>query len=576
MIWWTSQPSRARSERIAIAELEDRCAWLDKVSWRLTKDLTLCADFEIDRNGEGIALTIAYSSFFPDTPPQVRPRDDVRLSGHQYGAGGELCLEYRPDNWDPSYTGAMMIESAFRLLAGEAPPPGEEAEVPDAHRTTLGQDIRNTNLRFVLPEDARKELAEIPLAKIVEAEIVEHFIAGRWLAHLWRLGSEGEYWDAAGRSPKFRIRKGVFVRLDASFTGTVKAEYDFVDAIISVAGREDLSDRLAQSADELVVIVECDGTVRMMSLGAGEGRRKVYNYRTVRAPNAADRLPQAYKRLAQASVAVVGCGSAGSKIAASLARAGVGRFVLVDGDVLFADNLVRNDLGWTAVGLNKPDAVKARIADINPAAAVGSFRVGLGTQESSTQTDAALVAIGGCDVVIDATAEPQVFNLCAAAARYEKKTLVWGEVFAGGIGGLIARLHPDRDPIPHAARRQIHQWCDDRGVDPPQGSAVQYRLDLPEGAPPVIADDADVAIIASHMTRMALDALTSEETNYPQSAYAIGLKAGWIFEAPFDTWPIALVPEGEWGPERDANLTEELEALAHELFPVAKDVGDEP
>src|SRR5690606_11584845 len=113
------------------------------------------------------------------------------------------------------------------LLAGEAPPAGEAAQVPDAHRTTIGQDIRNTSLRFVLPEDARKALAEIPLAKIVDAEIVEHFTAERWLAHPWRIGSEGEYWDAAGRTPKFRIRRGVFVRLDASFTGKVKAEYDF-------------------------------------------------------------------------------------------------------------------------------------------------------------------------------------------------------------------------------------------------------------------------------------------------------------------------------------------------------------
>ena len=40
----------------------------------------------------------------------------------------------------------------------------------------------------------------------------------------------------------------------------------------------------------------------------------------------------------------------GSKLAASLARSGVRRFVLVEEDVLLPENLVRNDLDWRDVG----------------------------------------------------------------------------------------------------------------------------------------------------------------------------------------------------------------------------------
>lgn len=105
----------------------------------------------------------------------------------------------------------------------------------------------------------------------------------------------------------------------------------------------------------------------------------------------------------------------------------------------------------------------------------------------------------------------------------------------------------------------------------PEGTAVQYGLSLEE-RPPLIADDADVSVIAAHMTRMALDALTRKDTAFPHPAYAVGLKTEWIFEAPFDTWPISLVPEGEWGPQKEENAEEELAALAKQLFPeVEKD-----
>nr|WP_239555911.1 ThiF family adenylyltransferase [Sphingomonas sp. JUb134] len=296
----------------------------------------------------------------------------------------------------------------------------------------------------------------------------------------------------------------------------------------------------------------------------------MYQYRLVNLPDAERRLANEYHRLAGASVAIVGCGSVGSKIGASLARAGVGRFVLVDGDILYPGNLVRNDLDWGSVGLNKPDAVSKRIRDIRPSTVVETRRVLLGGQESSAATDAALVAVGKCDVIIDATAEGQIFNLCGAVARNERKIMVWGEVFAGGIGGLVMRLRPDVDPVPHAARRQIMDWCTDHGRPPPQGDQVQYGLALNEGSSPLIADDADVGLVAGHMARYAIDSLLRPESVFPQSAYAIGFQRDWIFDGPFDTWPIELRPEGCWGPQKDDDLSGELAALAAELFPDAQ------
>jgi hypothetical protein len=65
-------------------------------------------------------------------------------------AAGNSCLEYRADNWDPSVTGAMMMASTYRLLAGERPAADERALVLSAQHTSLGQELRNVACRFLL------------------------------------------------------------------------------------------------------------------------------------------------------------------------------------------------------------------------------------------------------------------------------------------------------------------------------------------------------------------------------------------------------------------------------------------
>jgi molybdopterin/thiamine biosynthesis adenylyltransferase/ubiquitin-protein ligase len=576
VIWWTSQPSRARSERSAIAELEEASDWLRTVSWKVTDEGVLRADFEITVNGAAVALELTYPGLFPDVPPQIRPKDKVLLSGHQYGVGGELCLEYRPDNWEPTFTGAMMVASAHRLLTGEQPTPDERATVESAHRTTLGQSARGATFRFLLPPEARRAMLTLPVWEPMEAEVTEHLVSGTWLAFPVRAGNEERTgWDASTSMPRFKKRTGYFLRIGASILKHVKADWDFVSTLVAEMKVEAAQDRLVKSDEEMILLLEGGGVFTLMAVVAGDGKRTVIGYQTLDLPEDGARLPAEYARLAEASVAIVGCGSMGSKIASSLARAGVGKFVLIDGDVLLPGNIVRNDLDWTVVGLNKPDGVKRRIERISPSAKITIRRIGLGGQESASSTASALELAGGCDVIVEVTADPEVFNLCGAIARNERKVLVWGKVFAGGIGGIVARLRPDLDPVPHAARRQIIDWCAERDKPVPAGTEIQYGLVLGDDEQPFVADDADVAVIAAHATRLALDALLREETAFLQSAYAVGLRTEWIFEGPFDTWPIVLKTEGAWGPVEDEHLNEELGAFLKEFFPKADGDGSD-
>ena len=72
----------------------------------------------------------------------------------------------------------------------------------------------------------------------------------------------------------------------------------------------------------------------------------------------------------QTGVIVCGCGSVGSLAALELARSGVGRFLLIDPELLAIENLCRHQGGLADVGRRKVEAVAERIHQINPRAEV--------------------------------------------------------------------------------------------------------------------------------------------------------------------------------------------------------------
>ena len=71
---------------------------------------------------------------------------------------------------------------------------------------------------------------------------------------------------------------------------------------------------------------------------------------------------------------IVGQGSAGSMVALYLARSGVGRFILIDNDILDIHNICRHQLDHHALGQYKVDAMRKAILGINPKADVKVFR----------------------------------------------------------------------------------------------------------------------------------------------------------------------------------------------------------
>ena len=102
-------------------------------------------------------------------------------------------------------------------------------------------------------------------------------------------------------------------------------------------------------------------------------------------------------RLRAARVAVFGIGGVGSFAAEALARAGVGRLVLVDNDAVAASNLNRQLVALqSTLGRSKAAVMKERIEDIQPAAEVEAI------EDFFLPERAGLFFRGSFDYIVDA------------------------------------------------------------------------------------------------------------------------------------------------------------------------------
>jgi molybdopterin/thiamine biosynthesis adenylyltransferase len=571
MIWWVSDPGRGLSERLEIARLEQSADWLQNVRWRLD-GLKLLLDFDIVEAESRWRLVMHYPDFFPSIPPLVFNAEGEHLSGHQYGLSGELCLEYRPDNWQLGWTGAMMIESAHRLLVGESAELAGQG-VPSAHAVSEGQRLRGTYLRLVIPEEPLRLIQAMDDGHVEPIEIDEHYYGEAAVAHLTALGPDGaRIWHRLKPVSTASNYKGTAIRVPRGlkFPGPI-TEKTFEAALRSAGVTTEYP---AWPPANYLLVDDTTAWLAMVYCKA-DGGVQDYGYATFVIDADQQRLPTANAALADKRIALIGCGSLGSRTGAMLVRSGARKLELFDDDILSPGNLVRNELDWRGVGAHKAKALRARLLEIASDAKVTVQIVNLGGQESSEWTATALETLANCDLIIDATADATVFGLASAAARFKGRPMVWGEVFGGGIGGIIARSRPGHDPSPDVARRQILTWCEDKGVEWEMPSRqVEYGL-LRAEQPPLIADDADVSVIAGHLARLAIDTLRGGGSQFPAPAYAVGLGEGWIFTAPFDTHPITYTGTEGWeaGSSPDEVKLKELVTL---LFPGQAEDADRP
>lgn len=535
MIWAIQNVARYRAETDAVTALDVDNEWFSLHKWRFDDAFRLCADGDITVQGRNYPVTLCYSQNFPFSPPSVIPQVEEQWSSHQY-IGGELCLEYRSDNWVQSITGANMLESAHRLLLGEAYVPATEARgvVSDQHEVTLGQKLRYKKTRFFYTTAFEDALPTLP--RLAKAKFTDIGGKSEWRVYLNELlDGEISLWKDLSipevLSANSFTFSGSLARLDQDIEICVEDITSFLGQVAP-----ELLERSVEKLTSLELVLVCTPSSKRLFRLMHE-KNSVFEFGTV-PPTPGNRLAENYASLAAKKVAIIGCGSIGTKVATMLARSGVGGFVLVDDDIFAPENVVRNDLDWRSVGDHKVDALKHRINLVNAEATVDVRRQKLGGQEAGSTADGTLSALGGCDLIIDTSASSKAFNYGSSVAVSKNKPMIWAEVFGGGFGGLIARSRPKLDPEPQLARAQILQWCDVQGVNAP---TVPKDYSIQDGETVFVADDADVSVIAAHLARYGIDLLLARSPSiFPCSAYLIGLAPQWLFSQPFDVYPIEL------------------------------------
>ncbi len=132
-------------------------------------------------------------------------------------------------------------------------------------------------------------------------------------------------------------------------------------------------------------------------------------------------------KLINSHVLVVGLGGIGSFAAEFIARAGVGKMTIVDGDIVDPTNRNRQLQAMHSThGMSKADLMAERLKDINPEIEIKIIKEFL-SPEKATE----IIEAGNFDYIIDAidSVTPKL-NLLVAAYRLKMKIIA-----SGGAGG---------------------------------------------------------------------------------------------------------------------------------------------
>ena len=133
-----------------------------------------------------------------------------------------------------------------------------------------------------------------------------------------------------------------------------------------------------------------------------------------------------HKRFSSATVAVCGLGGLGSNIAIALARAGIGKLILIDFDRVDITNLHRQQYKANQIGLYKADALAENLSEIAPYTEIQTVTAKI-TEENFTDLlkDADII----CEAFDNAEAKAMLVN--GVLAQLPKCYLVAASGMAG-------------------------------------------------------------------------------------------------------------------------------------------------
>ena len=137
-------------------------------------------------------------------------------------------------------------------------------------------------------------------------------------------------------------------------------------------------------------------------------------------------VPGTTETLAVATVGIAGCGGLGSNAAVALARAGIGRLILVDHDRVEISNLNRQHYFQPDIGKAKVEALGRHLLAINPA-------IALELHDIELKPDDLERVFGEADILIEAfdRAESKRWLIEAWCKTFPQRHIVCGSGLSG-------------------------------------------------------------------------------------------------------------------------------------------------
>ena len=545
-VWFIDDLARFNKECKTIENLVEEVEWLQNATWAIEEAcLVLLATIKV--GGCDYSIKMVYPTHFPAVPPTVYPQDlSQRWSEHQY-LSGALCLEWRPDTWHPSLSGAALLTSTHSLLKQEkALKEHEELIIPSEHRTTLGQNLRFKYLRLLAQSGLCSLVNSISAQETYYFDFFLNSPAESFIAFITNVTNHDDCIVWQDESLPAYIK-------ESCFRGLVCHEILSKRQIYSLNSVKDLLNYISNIDIKIqklanfnkhwtgLLVFDLDDHIHFLLISLSNPH-KLWRAETIilDSPRENLRLPSWSLFDNTKKIGIVGLGSVGSKVAVSLARSNVNNFFFVDDDILLPENIYRNQLDWRYVGEHKVNAVKDSIERILAVSNIETSVFNVGGQEPASALERVLKKLSQCDLIIDTTADSLAFNLISYTARQNQIPMIWGEVFGGGIGIFLARSRPGIEPSPQIMRSIFHEYL--KNKEPislhSQNDPYTYEDNHREI---MAATDSEVSVLASFLAKMVLDVLANgASSHFPYPMYIVGLQKQWFFTAPFHTIPISM------------------------------------
>lgn len=201
------------------------------------------------------------------------------------------------------------------------------------------------------------------------------------------------------------------------------------------------------------------------------------------------------------TVLVVGLGTGGITVSQELAKAGVGKFILIDHDRLEVGNIARHSAGLSFVGRRKAAAAKDLIQEIDPTINIEIHLVKADTENQVLVRN----AVEKSDLVICATDNRPSKLFINTICVDLKKTVLFGGAFRRAYGGQVVRVKPHQSACFQCFVLSMPGNEADREISSQENADAIAYSDMPVAIEPGLS--MDVAPIALMVSKLALQEL---------------------------------------------------------------------